>query len=152
MARNKLAKLLLEDTTIETESGAHANSFGIEQIMNVRGYLQNRLARHDVHLADYDPLFEIAKLAARTDDDSLIFKCHSKLADYMYPQIRSLEVQAKQDREVVVKIEIAGYARSTQVETEAEEIDVEGDIDDEGAPNYLEMALEGESKRTKDHD
>lgn len=143
MGRTKLAKLLLEDSTID--AGEHkASAFGVEQVLNVRKYLQERLSNWDAShpmTRDYDPLLEIAKLATLVDDVGLQFKCHQLLAGYMYPQVRSLEIQAKQDREITFNINIAGYAKATQdVETTAEHIETEGDLDDEPV-NYLEQAL-----------
>lgn len=147
MAKNRLAKLLLEEHSVQTQNGA-VTSFGLDQIINVRGELNKRLFNFDESMGDYDPLFEIAKLGRMTDDEDLAFKCHSKLADYMYPQVKSLEIQAKEDREVTVTVQIAGYAQQKPVEVEAEEIETEGDLDDE-KPDYVQYVLEQAIKEKK---
>lgn len=147
MPRNKLAKLLLEDQSSVSSSGQHVNTFSIDQIINVQNQLSERLHDWDATVNDYNPLFEIAKLALATDNEDLKFKCHSRLADHFYPQVKSLEIQSKQDKEIRISVEIAGYAKSKTVEIEAEDIEVEGDIDEEEPKDLTEWILEQTAKK-----
>ena len=81
MPRNKLAKLLLEDQSTESSTGQHVNTYNIDQIISIQAELSQRLHTWDPTVNDYNPLFEIAKLALTTDNEDLRFKCHSRLAD-----------------------------------------------------------------------
>ncbi len=131
MAKNRLAKLLLEDTVAERSNGKSITKFGIDNITNVHEMLSQRLYEWDNNIVDYDPLFEIAKLGVMTEDDNLKFKCHTELARFKYPQIRSLEIQNKEDREVTITVQLADYAQPRTIEVEAEEVEVEGDLEAE---------------------
>jgi len=137
MPRNKLAKLLLEnDQAIQTDNGSSLSQFGLESITNIAKFLKDRISRWNPDISDYDPLFEIAKIAYLTTDERLAFNCHQTLASYQYPQIRSLEVQAKEDKEIRIKVELAGYARTGDFDhgssdndgDEVEDIEAEGDL------------------------
>jgi hypothetical protein len=154
MPRNKLAKLLLEDQSTESSSGQHVNTFGVDQIINIQEELNRRLHEWDQSVGNYNPLFEIAKLALCTDSEDLRFKCHARLADHLYPQVKSLEIQSKQDREVKISIEIAGYAKAQKdVELSSEdiqEIETEGDIDEEETLDHTEWVLKQNIKKNAD--
>ena len=138
MPRNKLAKLLLEDQSTESSSGQHVNTFGVDQIIDIQSILSQRLHEWDPTVNDYNPLFEIAKLALATDNEDLRFKCHSRLADHLYPTVKALEIQSKQDKDIRITVEIAGYAKAAVIDAVAEEIEdieIEGDIDEEETDN-----------------
>lgn len=150
MPRNKLAKLLLEDQSLVSSSGQHVNTYNVEQIVDIQAELSRRLHEWDPLVNDYNPLFEIAKLALATDNEDLRFKCHSRLADHLYPQVKSLEIQSKQDRDIKITVEIAGYAKGagpSVVEVEAEELEVEGDIDEEQITDHTSWVLEQNAKK-----
>lgn len=146
MPRNKLAKLLLEDQSSVSSTGQHVNTFSIDQIINVQNQLSERLHSWDESVNDYNPLFEIAKLALATDNEDLKFKCHSRLADHFYPQVKSLEIQSKQDKEIRITVEIAGYAKSVKDAIDIEDIEVEGDLDEDEPHDLTEYILEQTSK------
>jgi len=145
MPRNKLAKLLLENQSTEVSNGQHVNTFGIEQIIDVQKMLSDRLHEWDETVTNYDPLFEIAKLALCTDNEDLKFKCHARLAEHLYPTVKSLEIQAKQDKEIRITVEIAGYAKQDQEIIDITDIESEGDLD-EDRPSYTEYVLEQAGK------
>lgn len=146
MPRNKLAKLLLEDQSSVSSTGQHVNTFSIDAIINVQHELSERLHTWDETVNNYNPLFEIAKLALATDNEDLKFKCHSRLADHFYPQVKSLEIQSKQDKEIRITVEIAGYASAKHTEIEIEDVEVEGDIDEDEPHDLTEYILEQTSK------
>ena len=148
MARNKLAKLLLEDQSTTSSTGQHVNTFSIDTIIDIQSQLSERLHSWDPTVSDYNPLFEIAKLALVTDNEDLRFKCHSRLADHLYPQVKSLEIQSKQDKEIRISVEIAGYARASQPESlDIEDVEIEGDIDEEDPHDHTEWVLKQNIKR-----
>ena len=152
MPRNKLAKLLLEDQSTEVKNGQHVNTFGVEQIIDIQHMLSSRLSEWDESVINYDPLFEIAKLALCTDNEDLRFKCHSRLADHLYPTVKSLEIQSKQDKDIRITVEIAGYARSKIGSEDVEDIEVEsiqseGDADEERITDHTKWVLEQNIKK-----
>lgn len=154
MPRNKLAKLLLEDQTTESTSGQHVNTFGVDQIIDIQQELSSRLHEWDGTVNNYNPLFEIAKLALCTDNEDLRFKCHARLADHLYPQVKSLEIQSKQDRDIKITVSIAGYAQQHRmddvIDVVPEEVDVEGDIDEEDIKDHTEWVLKENVKKDVD--
>lgn len=150
MPRNKLAKLLLEDQTSLSSTGQHVNTFSIDAIIDIQQELSARLHDWDDTVNNYNPLFEIAKLALATDNEDLKFKCHSRLADHLYPQVKSLEIQSKQDKEIRITVEIAGYANTGRpVEISPDDIAVEGDIDEEEPHDVTSWILEQSVKNDK---
>lgn len=150
MPRNKLAKLLLEDQTSLSSTGQHVNTFSIDAIIDIQQELSARLHDWDDTVNNYNPLFEIAKLALATDNEDLKFKCHSRLADHFYPQVKSLEIQSKQDKEIRITVEIAGYANTGHpINVTPEDIAVEGDIDEEEPHDVTSWILEQSVKNDK---
>jgi hypothetical protein len=149
MAKNKLAKLLLEDQSVDSPTGESTgiSKFSVEKITDLHSDLLTKLHSWDGR-KDYNPLYEIAKLADTTDNDDLRFKCHSRLADYLYPQLRSLEINAKQDKEININVNIAGYAQGKPLEIEVEDIEIEDPDPEEKPYNYVDSVL----KKTKDED
>lgn len=148
MSRNKLADLLLNNSTVstqpETGESLPISKFGLDQIINVHETIQAGLSRYDPTAfgqQPYDPLVEIAKLAYNTEDDNLKFNCHKLLASYKYPSIRSLEIRGKEDREIHVTIDIAGYAKGNAVEIEPEDIETEDLDPDTEKYDYLTNVL-----------
>lgn len=155
MARNKLAKLLLEDQSSTTSTGQHVNTFSIDTIIDIQSQLSQRLHNWDPTVLDYNPLFEIAKLALVTDNEDLRFKCHSRLADHLYPQVKSLEIQSKQDRDIRISVEIAGYAqshRSLESDLDSSVItDIQPeDVDEEAITDHTEWILKENIKKNAD--
>jgi|SRR5215469_2395501 len=147
MPRSKLAKLLLEEQSqVETgtDNAYNITKFGVEQLTNLMSTLQDQLHTWDPNLTNYNPLFEIAKIAFLSDSEAIKLKAHSEIAKYGYPQVRSLEVQAKQDKNITLKIELADYARSRTLDSaEIEEIEAE-DVDEAGRDameSYNEMVM-----------
>jgi len=138
MARNKLAQLLIDSATAETED-VTVSAFGVEQITGVRSYLLSRLRQYDGTL-DYDPLFEIAKIGLRTDNEKLAVHCHNIVANHFYPTVKALDINTKVDKEVNIRIELADYARPVAVEVEAEELEVDEENERE---DYETSIMEG---------
>ena len=166
MPKNRLLQILQEDEKLTADGSTGAVSkFGVEQILNIHNTIETGLNRWEPNLFPkdnpYDPLVAIAKLAFSTDDDNLKFKCHSKLAEYKYPQVRSLEINAKEDKEIHISIEIAGYARShpdsetrsgsngPDIEIEPEEIEIE-EVDER--ESYVESVLGQANKKVNSLD
>jgi hypothetical protein len=149
MPRNKLAKLLLEDQSTESSTGQHVNTFGVDQIISIQSMLSHRLTEWDSSVQNYDPLFEIAKLALVTDNEDLRFKCHSRLADHLYPTVKALEIQSKQDKDIRITVEIAGYAQSKSIDIKDEDITdiLPDDEDEEGVNDHTKWVLEQNIKR-----
>lgn len=141
MAKNRLAKLLLEDQVADAGGTHEVTKFGVEQITNVSEFVEKELKRWDTSIELYDPLVEIAKLARMSSDENMQFKCHSFLAQYKYPQIRSLEIQNKVDKEVKITVTLAGYARANEVIIPPEDISTEGDIDEETPDDMTDYML-----------
>lgn len=130
MARSKLARMLLENQSVQPESSniSGLTKLGIEHITNVSAFLKEKLRNWDKGIDDYDSLFEIAKIAYLTDKEDIQLRCHMELARYQYPQIRSLEIQSKEDKEVRISVHLADYAQSnetTATPVEAEDIEIE---------------------------
>jgi len=155
MPRNKLAKLLLGDEKAAPESSI--TKFGLENITNLSHFLKQRV--NNLGVNDYDPLYEIAKIAILTDKDDLRFRCHQELAKYVYPQIRSLEIQAKEDKEINIKVSLAGYASSKDIreeestaDDEVEDIETEGDLvpEEDKKFDYQDFVLKQASEKGKD--
>lgn len=144
MNKNRLAKLLLEEDRISSQNNQEISKFGLEQITNIHKTIEQGLLRYAPHLFSemdpYDPLVEIAKLSLNSQDDNLKFKCHSKLAEYKYPQVKSIEINAKEDKEVRISIEIAGYAQGPTSSTDTEPEDIEM-VDETEQQSYVEKVL-----------
>lgn len=151
MPRNKLTRLLLEDNTADSNGASTGlTKIGIEQISDLSGYLKTQIALYDPRINNYDPLLEIAKIASLTDKEDLQFRCHQEIAKYMYPQIRSLEIQAKEDKEIKISVHLAGYARNAkQANEDVEDIETE-DIDEssehEAGVDYTDYVLKKSNK------
>jgi len=147
MPRNKLAKLLLEEQNevANPESNQfNITKFGVEQITNLMSNLQDQIRTWSPEITSYNPLFEIAKIAFMSDNEAIKLKAHSEIAKYGFPQVRSLEVQSKQDNNITFKIELADYARSHTLDpADIEELQVE-DIDEDSRDameSYNEMVM-----------
>lgn len=150
MQKNRLAKLLTEEDRIDSTDGSlpAISKFTIDQITNVHQTIEAGLLHYAPHLFSqhpYDPLVEIAKLAINTQDDNLKFKCHSKLAEYKYPQVRSIEINAKEDKDINITIEIAGYARQdAPIEIEPEDIEI---VEPDPQQSYVDSVLSQANKK-----
>lgn len=146
MARNKLAQLLLEHDTLEHENESQSNisKFGLEQITNIHETIAQGLYKYDPNRypldAPYDPLVEIAKLGITSLDENIQFKCHSKLAEYKYPQVKGIEISAKADREIKVSIHLADYAKADTIEIEPEDIEADEPTESEER-DYVQRVL-----------
>lgn len=145
MPRNALTKRLLEEDIIETDSMA-VSKFGVEQITNVYEALENGVAKYTGNHG-YNPLLEIAKLGFRTDNEDLAFKCHAKLAEFLHPQVKSIEINAKEDKEVKITVQLAGYAQTSPTDyVEPEDIETEGEVLEEKPHDYTDMVLGAKNK------
>ena len=170
MPKNRLLQILEDDDKVSAPNSGTSpvsaiSKFGVEQILNIHNTIETGLNKWEPNLFPkdnpYDPLVAIAKLAFSTDDDNLKFKCHSKLAEYKYPQVRSLEINAKEDKEIHISIEIAGYARShpdsetrsgsngPDIEIEPEDIEIE-EVDER--QSYVESVLGQANKKVNSLD
>lgn len=82
-------------------------------------------------LQGWHPVIEMAKIAASIGvKDELKYRICAEIASYMYPKVKSFEINKKEDKTVNLNIKIAGYAQASKPVIEAEDIELEDE--DEG--------------------
>lgn len=98
--------------------------------------------------ANYDPLVCIAEIA--TDPElpaSLRLRANESVATYMYPTVRSLELANPAKQQVIIKVELAQYARKEQEAVEVVGVQVSSDEDEPEDQVEVEFKLGGQQFR-----
>lgn len=65
---------------------------------------------------EYDPLIELGKLAVNPGTPlPLRLQCHSEIAQYRYPKLKSMEIALPAGSDAKITIEITHYAKRGEV-------------------------------------